>query len=72
MKEAPFDWHGGTIARTTNVDARYRSTQNVRRFLVNECGADFRFDRDLMAWVSNGTAKTMGDVADEWLRRHVG
>lgn len=62
-----FDWHGGEISRTTEVDAGYRNTQNVRRFLSRECGADFRFTRDFMAWVCNGQAKTMGEVADQWL-----
>ncbi|MDI7066670.1 DUF6434 domain-containing protein, partial [Klebsiella pneumoniae] len=47
----------------------YRNTQNVRRFLTLECGPEFRFDRDFMAWIRNGTHKTMGDVADEWSRR---
>jgi hypothetical protein len=46
-----------------------RISQNVRRFLSAECGADFRFDRGFMAWIKDGTPKTMGDVADEWLRR---
>jgi hypothetical protein len=42
----------------------------VRRFLQSECGAQFKFDRPLMQWIKNGTPKTMGDVADEWLRRN--
>lgn len=64
-----FDWHSGLITRTTLVDKTYRNTQNVRRFLTLECGSEFRFDRDFMAWIRNGIPKTMGDVADEWLRR---
>lgn len=64
-----FDWHSGLITRTTLVDKTYRNTQNVRRFLALECGSEFRFDRDFMAWIRNGIPKTMGDVADEWLRR---
>ena len=64
-----FDWHGGNITRATLVNDNYRNTQNVRRFLTTECGADFKFDRDFMAWVTNGTPKSMGDVADEWCRR---
>lgn len=67
-----FDWHGGAITRATAVDAHYRNTQNVRRFLVRACGDAFKFDRNLMAWIRNGEAKTMGDVADEWLRRAAG
>ncbi|MCX4143214.1 DUF6434 domain-containing protein [Paraburkholderia sp. SEWSISQ10-3 4] len=64
-----FDWHGGHITRTTPVDTAYRNTQNVRRFLIVECGPDFKFDRDFMAWIRNGTHKSIGDVADEWSRR---
>ena len=65
-----FDWHGGVIQRNTVVDAHYRSTQNVRRFLFDQCGPAFKLDRDFMAWIRDGLVKTMGDVADEWMRRH--
>ncbi|MFC5473529.1 DUF6434 domain-containing protein [Paraherbaspirillum soli] len=64
-----FDWHGGAISRTTLVDSAYKNTQNVRRFLSRQCGPEFKFDRDLMAWIRNGVEKNMGDVADEWTRR---
>lgn len=66
-----FDWHGGLITRETPVTAGYRNTQNVRRFLLRQCGSDFSFDRDFMAWIKDGKPKAMGDVADEWLRRAV-
>lgn len=64
-----FDWHGGEISLTTEIDSDYKNTQNVRRFLSHQCGPDFKFDREFMAWVRNGIAKNMGDVADEWARR---
>ncbi|GJI97239.1 hypothetical protein RugamoR57_39570 [Duganella caerulea] len=64
-----FDWHGGLISPSTEIDAGYRNTQNVRRFLSGECGPDFKFDRDLMAWMRNGGAKNMADVVEEWKRR---
>ncbi|AMO99146.1 hypothetical protein CAter10_1347 [Collimonas arenae] len=64
-----FDWHGGVISRTTLVDSAYKNTQNVRRFLSHQCGPEFKFDRDLMAWIGNGVEKNMGDVVDEWTRR---
>ncbi len=67
-----FDWHSGSITRSTPVTADYRNTQNVRRFLKQQCGADFVFDRGFMQWIKDGASKTMGDVADEWLRRRVG
>ncbi|WP_313518046.1 DUF6434 domain-containing protein [Pseudomonas sp.] len=64
-----FDWHADPIDSDTPVDASYRNTQNVRRFMCVQCGADFRFDRAFMAWIRDGAAKTMGEVVDEWLRR---
>jgi hypothetical protein len=64
-----FDWHGGQLSRDTQIDADYRNTQNVRRFLTAECGPDFKFSRELMAWIRSGKASNMGDVAEEWLRR---
>lgn len=64
-----FDWHGGTISLATEIDSGYKSTQNVRRFLLIQCGPCFKFDRELMAWVRNGVAKNMGDVVCEWKRR---
>ena len=64
-----FDWHSHPIIRDTPVDADYRGTQNVRRFLRSQCGEEFVFDRPFMAWIKNGQPKTMGEVADEWMRR---
>ncbi|MFZ6861105.1 DUF6434 domain-containing protein [Undibacterium sp. Ji67W] len=66
-----FDWHGGKITRETMVNKDYRNTQNVRRFLISECGPGFKFDRSFMAWIRNDEAKSMGEVADEWTRLHV-
>ena len=67
-----FDWHASAITDDTPVTANYRNTQNVRRFLLKRCGADFVFDRDFMAWIKDGRPNTMGDVAAEWLRRRGG
>ena len=64
-----FDWHSDPITRDTPVTASYRNTQNVRRFLKGECGAHFTFNRPFMQWIKDGSPKTMGDVADEWVRR---
>ena len=68
---AGFDWHGGAITRATPITKSYRNTQNVRRFFKTECGSAFKFDRPFMAWLKDGADKTMGDAADEWLRRKV-
>ena len=67
--ESRFDWHSDPINRATPVTATYRNTQNVRRFLQSVCGPRFRFDRPFMRWIRDGGARTMGEIADEWLRR---
>lgn len=63
-----FDWHSDVITDTTPVTRSYKNTQNVRRYLINVCGPEFKFSREFMAWIKNGNLKTMGDVASEWLR----
>jgi hypothetical protein len=66
---AGFDWHGGPISRKTPITASYRNTQNVRRIFQSRCGPQFKFDRSFMAWLKDGTRKTMGNAVDEWQRR---
>jgi len=66
---AAFDWHSARITRETAMTKSYRNTQKVRRFFKAECGAHFKFDRAFMAWLKDGAEGTMGDAADEWLRR---
>jgi hypothetical protein len=65
-----FNWHSDPLSRDTHVCKGYKNTQNVRRFMVEHCGAGFKFDRDFMAWIRNGETKTLGDVVDEWARRN--
>jgi len=64
-----IDWHSGPFSRETALDAHYRNTQKVRRFLVSQCGPAFKFDRAFMAWVKDTRPLTLGQVADEWVRR---
>lgn len=64
-----FDWHSGPITRATPVTPHYKNTQNVRRFMLEQCGPGFKFDRPFMAWIRNEVPKTLGDVVDEWRRR---
>jgi len=66
---AAFDWHSDKIARMTPITSSYRNTPNVRRFFMEQCGDAFKFDRPFMAWLRSGAPRTMGEVADEWLRR---
>ncbi len=65
-----FDWHSEPLSRATVLTASYKMTQNVRRFMQTQCGDDFKFNRDFMAWVKSGAPQTLGDIADEWRRRH--
>ncbi|MFG8317576.1 DUF6434 domain-containing protein [Pseudomonas aeruginosa] len=55
---------------TPQCAATSATPQDLRRFLVGLCGADFRFDRAFMAWIGDGAAKPLGEVADERRRRH--
>jgi hypothetical protein len=55
MKMNSFDWHAAPISRATATTKSCRNTRNVRRFFIKQCGG--------------GVEKTMGDAADEWLRR---
>lgn len=41
-----IDWHSSSLTRFKMVDKDYKNTQNVRRFMMDECGPDFRFDRE--------------------------
>ncbi|UVK96584.1 DUF6434 domain-containing protein [Pseudomonas sp. B21-048] len=65
-----FNWHSDQLTRNTTICKNYRNTQNVRRFMMEHCGANFKLDRDFMAWIRNGVPKTLGEVVDEWLRRN--
>ena len=65
-----FDWHSNPITAATPVDPHYKNTQNVRRFMLEQCGVTFRFDREFMAWIKDGSPKVMGDVVNEWKRRN--
>jgi hypothetical protein len=64
-----IDWHSAPLSRNTAISKSYINTQNVRRFFLAECGDHIKFDRPFMAWIKNSTPKTLGDAADEWLRR---
>lgn len=70
-----FDWHSSPLTRETLLTDRYKNTQNVRRFMKKECGEDFKFNRPFMIWIKEGikkgNPKSLGDVADDWLRRQI-
>ncbi len=60
-----FEWHSGNVTRTTPITSTYANTQKVRRFLVEECGSSFKFDREFMGWMMSAVGKTVGDAIDE-------
>ncbi len=64
-----LDWHSAPLSGATIIDANFKKTQNVRRFLRAECGDAFTFDRALMAWIDAGGATTLSDIAQEWRQR---
>ncbi|AUU91297.1 hypothetical protein C2U55_20570 [Enterobacteriaceae bacterium ENNIH3] len=64
-----MDWHSALLTRSTAIDKHYKNTQNVRRFMMEQCGENFRFDRDFMAWIRNDIPKNLVDVVDEWKHR---
>ncbi len=64
-----FNWHNAPLTRETPITDSYKNTQNVRRFMREQCGENFKFNRLFMAWIKASAPKTLGDVADEWLRR---
>lgn len=65
-----FDWHAGSLTLNTSLDKRFRITQNVRRFLVAHCGANFSLDREFRAWIRTGAPATLGELITEWNSRH--
>lgn len=66
-----FDWHSAELSRETALNTDYKTTQNVRRFLLTQCGDDFKLDRPFIKWIKDGNPKTLGDIADAWNNRRV-
>lgn len=57
-----IDWHSALFTRSTAIDKNYKNTQNVSRFMMSQCGENFRFDREFIAWIRDETSKNLGDV----------
>lgn len=64
-----IDWHSAPLASDTPIDHSFRKTQNVRRFFVTLCGAEFRFDHDMIRFVDEDDPQTLGDIASYWQAR---
>ncbi|MER8631176.1 DUF6434 domain-containing protein [Mesorhizobium opportunistum] len=44
-------------------------SQHLECASLSHPGDAFRFDRPFTAWLKDGRETTMGDAADEWIRR---
>ena len=60
-----FDWHGAPLSPKTRITDDYKTTQNVRRFFREQLGEDFRFTRELMAWMRANVGKTLAEAVRE-------
>ncbi|MEL7117347.1 MAG: DUF6434 domain-containing protein [Pseudomonadota bacterium] len=61
-----LDWHSAPLSDDTVIDARYRSTQNVRRYFASRLGADFKMSRPFMAWIKSNPGQTLADACAKW------
>lgn len=61
-----FDWHSAELTPQTVITDSYRNTQNVRRFFKAHIGADFKFNRPLMAWMKQNTGKPLSDAIEAY------
>jgi hypothetical protein len=59
----------GTAARShaRRPLPRATATRRTSAPLHTECGAGSKFGRPFRQWIKDGTPKTMGAVADEWV-----
>lgn len=64
-----FDWHSDPLTRNTPLDAKFRITQNVRRFLRAELGEPVVIGVAFHAWLKTAKPQNLGDVADA-LQKH--
>ena len=66
MRKPDFNWHADELTLETTITENYKTTQNVRRFFKKQCGEDFHFSREMMAWMKANTGKTLGDAINKW------
>lgn len=64
------DWHKNHINDSTLITDSYKTTQNVRRYFKTKFSDELKLDRDFMLWMKSATGLTMGDAAQEWVKRN--
>ncbi len=60
------DWHSAPLSDDTVIDAKYRNTQNVRRYFKSRLGDDFKMNRRFMAWMKDNSGKTLKTACGVW------
>ena len=63
---AAINWQTSPLIRSTAVTEDFRVTQNVMRFFKRECGRHFEMEKEFVAWLTDGTTKTLGEAVDAW------
>jgi Domain of unknown function (DUF6434)/SAP domain-containing new25 len=63
-----FDWHKEPLGLETIITDSYKNTQNMRRFMVSQVGAKFRFSIALMDWMKANVGKTLKSAVAEYQR----
>ncbi|MES0862521.1 DUF6434 domain-containing protein [Ruegeria sp. SCPT10] len=61
-----LDWHSAQLSDDTVIDAKYRNTQNVRRYFKSRLGDDFKMNRNFMAWMRDNSGKTLKTACGVW------
>lgn len=64
-----FNWSTAVLSLNTVLTDNYKSTENVRRFLISQIG-HFYFTVDFMKWAKQSAGKTLGDAVKEWTRQY--
>jgi Domain of unknown function (DUF6434)/SAP domain-containing new25 len=63
-----MEWHKADLTLETVITDSYKNGQNVRRFFTEQCGQNFSFNIEFMAWIKANVGKTLKDAVEEWLR----
>ncbi len=64
VPSAKVDWHSDPLDGSLPLDAAFRITQNVRRYLKAECGDDLVFGRALHAEIRDNRPATLQALVD--------
>lgn len=60
--KSKFDWHRESLTLETVITDSYRNSQNVRRFMKEHYGPNFKFNIAFMDWMKANVGKTLADA----------